>query len=77
MLFKLSVSHKILCWNYCKGLFTYHVSQKWGGLDPPFPPCQPKIRNGLTPPPPLVRKNQKTANSPSPLVTNHILPHSN
>ena len=27
------------------GLFTYYVSQKWGGPDPPSPPCQPKIRN--------------------------------
>ena len=25
-----------------KGLFTYDVSQKWGGPDPPSPPCQPK-----------------------------------
>ena len=35
----------------CKGLFTYYVSQKWGGPDPPSPPRQPKIRNWLTPPP--------------------------
>ena len=50
-----------------KGLFTYYVSQKWGGPDPPSPPCQPKIRNWLTPPRPFVRKNQKLAKPPPPL----------
>ena len=29
---------------------------KMGGLDPPSPPCQPKIRNWLTPLPPLSEK---------------------
>ena len=32
-----------------KGLFTYYVSQKWEGPDPPLPPLSAKIRNLLTP----------------------------
>ena len=47
-----------------KGLFTYDVSQKWRGSDPPL---SAKVRNWPNPPPPLVRKNQKPAYPPSPL----------
>ena len=58
------------------GLFTYYVRQKWGGWDPPSPPCQLEIRNWLTPLPPL---SEKIINwlTPLPLVRNHILTHSN
>ena len=40
---------------------------KLGGPDTPFPRCQPKIRNWLTPLTPLSEKNQKLANPPPPL----------
>ena len=50
-----------------KGLFTYDISQKWRGPDHPPPLLSAKFRNWPKPPPPLVRKNQKTiyANSPT------------
>ena len=60
------------------GLFTYYVSQKWGGPDPPLPPFVIQKSEIVLPPlPPLSEKNQKFANPPSPLVRNHILTHSN
>ena len=49
------------------------MSAKIGGVQtPPSPACQPKIRNWLTPPPPLVRKNQKSANPPFPPLSEII-----
>ena len=44
--------------SYSEGLFTYYVSQKWGVQTLP-PLCQPKIRNWLTPPPPLDCRSTK------------------
>ena len=38
---------------------------KMGGYRPPLPPGQPKIRNWLTPPPPLIRKNPNLAITPT------------
>ena len=51
----MSFAINVVTWR----LFTYYVSQKWGGPAPPSPPCQPKTRNWLTFPPPLVRKKSE------------------
>ena len=60
-----------------KGLFTYYVSQKWGGTDPPTPMSAKNQKLSYPPSPLLSEKNQKLANPPSPLVGNHISTHYN
>ena len=57
-----------------KGLFTYYVSQIWGGPDPHSPPLvSQKSEIGL---PPLPLLSEKNRNWLTPLVKNHILTHS-
>ena len=49
-----------------KGLFTYYVSQNWGGVQTPPPPLSAKNQKLAYTPSPPCQKNQKPTDPPSP-----------
>ena len=55
----------------CLVLFTYNISQKWRGPDPPSPSCQPIYEIGIPPSPPCLKKSE-IASLPIPLLSKII-----